>query len=271
MLDMVDCVRRGAHDWESYPADVITGFFVAVGRHCRVVLTAGLVLSAGYLLVHLWVPSLGQHAFLAMLATVAVFLVLGIVAAAWRRPTTFVVQPRVPAFSTPSRTALLFIALAYLTLATGIAGTVFRDWGSERFLIDRFFGLGWLVPALLHVASAWRDQSVQLRPDGLWQRGITGWLVVPWDAAPIVSSPPPPRANTVPLMFGRPELVRRHGLHMHGYALRTQDIDPRLITAAIHYYAAYPEHRPAIGTRAEHDRLIRLLLGSPAAIGRPLE
>jgi hypothetical protein len=203
-----------------------------------------------------------------MSATAAVFLVLGIVAAAWRRPTTFVLQPRVPAFSTPRQMAVPFIALALLTLATGMAGTVIRDWGSERFLIDRFFGLGFLVPALLHVAGAWRDQSVQLRPDGLWQRGITGWLVVPWDAAPTVPPLPlPPRATTVPLMFGRPELVRRHGLHLPGYALHTQDIDPRFITAAIRYYVAHPEHRLAIGTRAEHDRLIRLLLDSPAAIG----
>lgn len=251
---------------EPYAADVITRFLVAVGRHRRVVLTVGLVLSAGYLLVHLWVPSLGRHAFPAMAAAAAVFLVLGVVAVAWRQPTTFVVQPRVPAFSTPPQPAFSFIALAFLTLATGMVGDVIRDWASEPFLPDQLLELGWLVLALLHVVLGWRDQSVQLRPDGLRQRGITGWLVVPWEASPTVPTlPPSPRATTVPLTYDRPELVRRHGLHVHGYALRTQDIDPRLITAAIRYYVAHPEHRPAIGTRAEHDRLMTLLLDSPAA------
>jgi hypothetical protein len=246
---------------------VITRFLAAVGRHRRIILTVGLALSAGYLLVHVWVPSLGQRAFPAMSATAAVFLVLAVVAAARRRPTTFVVQPRLPAFSTPAQPAFVFIALTFLTIGTGMAGNVIRDWGSERLLTDRFLGIGWFALALLNVAVAWRDQSVQLRPDGLWQRGITGWLVVPWDAAPAVPTlPPPPRANTVPLTYGQPDLVRRHGLHVHGYALRTQDIDPRLITAAIRHYVAHPEHRPEIGTQTEHDRLMPLLLNSPAAI-----
>lgn len=253
-------------DREPYAADVITRFLLAVGRHRRIVLTAGLALSAGYLLVHLRVPSLGQRAFPTMSATAAVLLVLGIVAVAWRQPTTFVVQPRVPAFGTAPQPTFTFLALAFLTLATGMVGTVIRDWGSERFLTDPLLELGWPVLALLNIALAWRDQGVQLRPDGLWQRGINGWLVVPWDAAPAVPTlPPSPRATTVPLTYGRPELVRRHGLPVPGHALRTRDIDPRLVTAAIRYYVAHPEHRPAIGTQAEHDRLLPLLLESPAA------
>lgn len=258
--------REGALDAGPYAAGVIARFLVAVGRHRRVVLIVGMVLSVGYLLVHLWVPSLGQRAFPAMSATVAVLVVLSVVAMAWRRPTAFVVQPRVPAFSTPPQAALPLLGLAFLTMGTGMAGNVIRDWGSDRFLIDPLLDLGWVAAALLNVAVAWRGRGVQLRPDGLWQRGITGWLVVPWDAAPAVPTlPPPPRAITVPLAYGRPELVRRRGLHVRGYALHTDEIDPRLITAAIRYYVAHPEHRPAIGTQAEHDRLLPVLLDSPAA------
>ncbi len=245
---------------------MITRFFLVVGRRRRMVLTVGLALSAGYLVVHRWVPSLGREAFPALATTAAVFLALGVGAAVRPRPTRFVVRPRVPAFSTPSQPALVFLALAFLTLATGMTGNLLRHRGSDPFLTDPLLDLGWAVVALLQVAVAWRDPSVQLRPDGLWQRDITGWRVVPWDAAPTVPAlPPPPTANTVPLTYGRPELVRRHGLLLRPDALRTQDIDPRLVTAAIRHYASHPEHRPAIGTWAEHDRLMPLLLASPAA------
>jgi hypothetical protein len=212
------------------------------------------------------VPSLGRLAYRTLAASAAVFLTLALVAIARRRPAAFVVQPRVPAFSTPPQPANLFLALAALTLATGMTGNVIRDWGSESFLPDQLLGLGWAGVALLHVALVWRGQDVQLRPDGLWQRGVTGWLTIPWDASPTVPTlPPSPGAMAVRLGFGRPELVRRHGLHIHRRALRTQDIDPRLITAAVRHYAVHPEHRAAIGTKAEYDRLMRRLL-DPATV-----
>jgi hypothetical protein len=247
---------------------VITRFLAVAGRHRRAILVIGLALSAGYLLAHLWVPSLGRRAYPTLAASAAVFLTLALVAIAQRRPAAFVVQPRVPAFSTPPQPVNLFLALAFLTLATGMAGNVIRDRGSEPFLSDQLLGLGWVGVALLHVVLVWRGQDVQLRPDGLWQRGVTGWLVIPWDAAPTVPRlPPAPGAMAVRLRFGRPELVRRHGLHIHRRALRTQDIDPRLITAAVQHYAVHPEHRAAIGTRGEYDRLMRQLL-APAIVAK---
>lgn len=133
-------------------------------------------------------------------------------------------------------------------------------------LSDQLLELGYAPIVILLIAIAWRDTNVQLRPDGLWQRGITGWLVVPWEASPTVPTlPPSPNANTVRLEYGHRDLVRRHGLHVFRQRLRTQDIDPRLITAAIRYYVEHPEHRPAIGTRAEYDRVMPQLLASPAA------
>jgi hypothetical protein len=47
--------------------------------------------------------------------------------------------------------------------------------------------------------------------------------------------------------------------------LRTDGVDPRLLAAAIRYYVEHPEHRPAIGTQAEYDRLMAELLNSPTA------
>lgn len=235
---------------------MLTGFFAAVGRHRRIILGVGLILAAGYLVVHAWMPTLGQRAFPAMVAAYGVLLLLAVVALAGRRPNAFLVRPDVPAFSTAPRPVFVFTALAFLLLGTGMVGNVIRDWGSDPFLSDQLPGLGWGAIALLHVALAWRDTSVQLRPEGLWQRGITGWLIIPWDASPTVPTlPPPPNAGTVRLNFGRPELVRRQGLHAYRDRVRTFDIEPWLVTAAIRYYVTHPEHRPAIGTSAEYDRL----------------
>lgn len=242
---------------------MITRFLAAAGRHRRVILVVALALSAGYLLVQVWVPPLGQRTFPAMAAASATFLMLGVVASAAARPKAFLVHHSVPAFNAPPQPTLLFWALAYFPIATGMVGNVIRDWSSEPFLPDQLLELAF--PALLAVVTviAWRDTSVQLRPDGVWQRGITGWLVVPWDAVPTVPAlPPAPTARTVLLKYGRPELVPLHGLHVHRQRLRTDDIDPRFVCAAIRYYLDHPQHRPAIGTQAEYDRVVPHILNS---------
>ncbi|GAA4578633.1 hypothetical protein GCM10023176_54930 [Micromonospora coerulea] len=242
---------------------MIARFLAATGRRRRVILVVALVLSVGYLLLHVWVPSLGQRTFPAMATASAVFLMLGTVASARDRPKAFLVQPRVPAFSASPQPALVFMALAFFPIATGMVGNVIRDWGSEPFLPDQQLELSWAAVLVPWIVIAWRDTSVQVRPDGLRQRGITGWLVVPWDAVPTVPTlPPSPRARTVRLNFGRPELVRRHGLHVYRQRLRSDDIDPEFLCAAIRYYLAHPEHRPAIGTQAEYDRVVPHLLNS---------
>ena len=161
-------------------AGVITQALGAVGRHRRVVLGAGLVLAAGYLVIHLWIPSPGRRAFPAMAVATAVLLLLSVVATARPRPQSFVVDPAARAFRTPPQPAFVFVALAFLPLATGMAGNVVRDRGSEPFLPDQLVELGYAVVLILWVVIAWRDDSVQLRPDGVWQRGITGWLVATW-------------------------------------------------------------------------------------------
>jgi hypothetical protein len=191
-----------------------------------------------------------------MAATMGVLLLLAVVSLAWRRPRNLVVRPHVPAFSTPSQPSYVFMALAFLIMATGQVGTVIRDWGTEPFLSEQLPNLIYGLLVVLFVTNAWRDRGVQLRPDGVRQAGVTGWLVIPWDAVPTVPAlPPAPHANTVPLTFERPELVRRSGLHVLRRKLQTQDIEPWLLTAAISYYVAHPEHRAAIGSREEYARL----------------
>ena len=235
---------------------MITRFFAAVGRHRRVLLGAGLVLSAGYLLVQARVPELGQRAFPAMLAAAGGFILLAVVALAWGRPRDLLVWPEVPAFGTSGPPVYVFIALAFLVMATGLVGNVIRDWAVDPFLSDQLLPLIWGVVALLNIAIAWRGRGVQLRPDGLRQPGLIGWLVVPWEAAPTVPDlPPAPNAVTVPLKYGRPDLVPRGGLGASRRRLSTSEVEPWLLTEAIRHYVAHPEHRAAIGTAAEYDRL----------------
>ena len=264
MLDMISRAKLGGYnDRRPYPAGVITRLLAAVGRRRRVILAVGLVLSVGYALAHLWVPDLGQRTFPTMLATMAVLLLMGVVSASWRQPRSFVVQRHMPAFSTPPQPTFVFLALAFLVMGTGMAANVVRDWASESFLPDQLMELVYACVAIMWVTLVWRDSSVQLRPDGLWQRGAIGSLVVPWDASPTVPTfPPDPNAKTVQLTYGRPDLVRQYGLRLYRHRLRTDAIDPRFLCAAIRYYTAHPEHRPAIGTQAEYERVLPHLLNS---------
>ncbi len=242
---------------------MITRFLAAVGRHRRTILVVALVLAAVYLLMHFWVPSLGRRAFPVMTTATALSLLLGVIALARDRPKALVVEPRMPAFSAPPHPFYLFMALASLLITTGSLGTVIRDRAQESIVPDQLVEVSWAIVPLLWIALAWRGTRVQLRPDGLWQRGITGWLIIPWDASPTVPAlPPSPTARTVRLKYGRPELVRRHGLHVYGHRLHTEDIDPRFLCTAIRYYIAHPEHRSAIGTHDEYERVVPHLLGS---------
>jgi hypothetical protein len=237
---------------------VLTRFFAAAGRHRRVILVIALTLAAGYLLVQIGVPSLGRHAFPVLAPLTGVLLLLGIIALAWAQPRAFVVRPGV--FSAGPHPTLIFMALAFVIEATGMAGNVIRD-------RDDFLELTWVAILALWIALAWRDPGAQLRPDGIRQRGLTGWLVVPWEAEPALS--PPWKTTTMRIAYGRPELVRRTGLHVRRNGLVTQGIDPWLLGAAIHHYVNHPEHHAAIGTPAEYDRLMAQLLDAPTATEAP--
>jgi hypothetical protein len=61
---------------------------------------------------------------------------------------------------------------------------------------------------------------------------------------------------------GCPVLVRREGLFANRRRMRTDTVDPRFLCAAIRHYAVHPEHRSAIGTRAEYERRMPELMGA---------
>jgi hypothetical protein len=109
-----------------------------------------------------------------------------------------------------------------------------------------------------------RSQGVQLRPAGLVAIRLFGALVVPWEAlAPGYPLPIPAKASRLPLTYARPELVRRRGLTRGRRSIYISHIHAGFLAAAIRYYVAYPQHRAAIGTQSEHDRLLHALAGRP--------
>lgn len=114
-----------------------------------------------------------------------------------------------------------------------------------------------LVGVGLHIAAGWRGLSVQLRPEGVYQRDFAGSLTVPWEAlAPGRPSRPGVRASTLALTYARPELVRRRGiLVLGGRRLRIDNVHPWFIADAIRQYVDHPQHRAAIGEPAEYQRL----------------
>jgi hypothetical protein len=76
-------------------------------------------------------------------------------------------------------------------------------------------------------------------------------------------SRPTLRSGALALTIDQPDLVRRRSLVMISRAVPIfwLDIHPWFLADAIRYYVAHPEHRAAIGTADEHDRLRRSLKG----------
>lgn len=131
--------------------------------------------------------------------------------------------------------------------------------------------LGLLAAALTAAVAVflwWRVPGVSIDPTGI----TTGWprpaLFVPWSALDPLGPPPASKHDGIlRLPLARPGEVTRRGIRRHRREerVRLQDVDvsPVLLTAAIGHYARHPEHRAAIGTPEEYDRLRRALGGTP--------
>jgi hypothetical protein len=86
-------------------------------------------------------------------------------------------------------------------------------------------------------------------PEGVVLRRFVGYRLTPWDALPPDPAAPSRRAIRI----------------------ITMDVDQRFATDSIEYYRTHPEHRAAIGTPAEHERLSQALLEGQAAAPAPAE
>ncbi|GAB1692582.1 hypothetical protein KRM28CT15_43850 [Krasilnikovia sp. M28-CT-15] len=238
---------------------------MAVGRHRRLIVALALAVAVVFVMAHFWVPTLAQRAFPTLAVLVLGTLALATVVLALPRPRAFEVRSQVPAFSTPSSPAAVFLMLAMLIMAMELTGTVIRDLDTTETFVDRLLPLGAVVLTVQLAVGVWRGQGIELRPDGLRDREWAGTLIVPWDALPVVPLPRPtdPR-GTLPVGYARPELVRRHGLVTSRRRLYTDNIDQRFVARVIRYYTTHPEHRSAIGTRVEYDRLLSAISDPPS-------
>lgn len=132
-------------------------------------------------------------------------------------------------------------------------------------------GLVLLVLVTLLVAwqaiLAWDARYVGLTPRGVVWRSVVHRRLVPWDALVPGGIPAASLfAGRITLAVARPDAVSEKGLTLFSglvarpvIAAAQLDVHPRLLAAAIRWYAEHPADRPAIGTDAEHARLIAAL------------
>ena len=157
--------------------------------------------------------------------------------------------------------AVLVVALTAHT--TSLAASMGGDPAWQLTVVDVTVGIVVGV-ALIGVLGSllvalWSGlPAVELSPTGVRAMSMFGYVAVPWDALrPGHPRPPGLRDTTLPLAIDRSDLARRRGLGM--ILLRWLDVHPWFLADAIRYYTAHPEHRAAIGTAEEHDRLRGLL------------
>lgn len=249
-----------------YRGGVLSRIFTAIGRHRRAVIAAGLGLAVVYLAACARLPSLGERAYPALGFAAFGTLGLALVDMASRRARALDVRPDVPAFAAPPEAGTVLVTSGQLMLAVALAGDLISGFRSTEPLRDQWLVLLYVVVAALGVVNAWRLSGVELRPDALLDREVLGTLIVPWEALPVV--PPPDQADrrqTLPVAYGRPELVRRRGLVSSRRILNTGGMSRRFAAEVIRYYVTHPEHRAAIGTRAEYDRLLADVLDPPGS------
>lgn len=248
-----------------YAADMLSAIFRGTARHHIVIVAGGFAISAAWL----WICHTRQPNWYRMMILVAAFIVVLFLAIMFVRqplPEVFDIDPAARAFRTPIVAVTIYAAAAMMLAGAEFAAEQIYVFGGPFF--DSVIAVVWLIYAVAVVSAVIRSRRVLLRPSGLLIMSAFGTVDVPWDAI-AADCPPvmPAKARGIPLSFDRPELVRARGLVLTRSWVPTPYIHVGLLAAAIRYYAAHPEHRPAIGTRPEHDRLL-LAVRPPAEIAQ---
>jgi hypothetical protein len=147
------------------------------------------------------------------------------------------------------------------------------DW--PLFLLE--FAAVLALTALLFARAyfSWRRPfDLCLTPEGILWRDELLHRFIPWPALALGGpSHPRPDEKDLRLVVARPELVTRPGFQLvamgpirYPHINLMVDVRPDFLADAIRWYVEHPEDRAAIGTVAEHDRLVAVLTASgPAA------
>ncbi|WP_422750578.1 hypothetical protein [Micromonospora sp. WMMD1219] len=244
--------------------DMMGRVLAAAVRRQLSVLMLGVVPAVGNAAAIAFAPSMAQLLFLPLVVLALALLVLGLLSFQ-NRPACFVVQPQIPAFGTPVPAWRAGLGVCLLLPISAEVGALIRSirqdnlWPPELIL-----DISWLLLVALLLAEAWRGRGVQLRPHGVQQSWILGSLTVPWEALPVAQTAmPAEQAAALRLAYAEPRLVRQRGIPWRRHALRTDNVDSRFLAAAIHHYVRHPDHRAAIGSHAEHQRLLAELPARP--------
>jgi hypothetical protein len=168
----------------------------------------------------------------------------------------------------PGLIAMLQIMFSGLILATLLLGPWRRIEHSDPALSTLNIVMTTMVVVIMVLTVAigffaWRGFVVDLTKAGVRWRGPLFSRVVPWEALE-PGGPPRPQltATRLHLAVVRPELVVQRGWAL-GFGPRLRpvvplqvDVHPWFLADAIRWYAEHPNDRDAIGTDAEHQRLI---------------
>ncbi|GIF47330.1 hypothetical protein DFJ67_6852 [Asanoa ferruginea] len=135
-----------------------------------------------------------------------------------------------------------------------------------QVVLTAFLGLMAATVVVVYLRGVWLGRpAVELTRDGVRVLAQFGYRYAPWDEVqPGTPLRPVKRTDNFSLSVTGSNLARWWGIAIVPFLWL--DIHPWFLTDAIRYYVAHPEHRAAIGTAEEHDRL-RHLLSEAASVG----
>ncbi|MEU8219472.1 hypothetical protein AB0C47_27335 [Micromonospora taraxaci] len=226
----------------------------ATVRHRHIVLLLGLLMVGVNAATTGFVHTVGQRLlFLVSLAAlVLAVVVMGV------RPAAFVVRPQTPAFVAPGPAWTVFFAVGYLGPASPhVDGLLRASRSGTLSTFDGVFDVLWVGLTVLVVTWAWRGHGVRLHPSGVRQTWALGSAIAPWEAilAPQIPSAVD-RRSWLRMKVTEPQLVRLRGIPPRRGLLRADNVDPGFLAAVIGHYVDHPEHRAAIGSHTEYERLL---------------
>jgi hypothetical protein len=242
---------------------------------------------AAYPLPDQWLPSLIIGLLPQALALVAVSLLSIPYLRRRSGPAAFVTVGDSRAFRAPPAGRAVWWPAAMLVMLSANAGTYLSltrepsgDPEPEGLLVVldpallTVLGLAAVAATGLQLSAIWAGWPlVELTAEGIRVQAPLGYIAVPWQALrPGFPQRPSLRADTLALTIDQPHLIRRRGLigTKRAVPIFWLDIHPWFLADAIRYYVAHPEHRAAIGTATEHERLRQTLHAggppSPAAV-----